>query len=310
MTRKILILFAIFTIASESFAVLIDQSNKSVDFCGKWSGFYGPGIKRFRPWVVALMDARQSPPEYFCSGTMISRFFVISGNYFAQFEDINIYDNFPAAHCFQNKGDNNMLTSGDVITFFRAHNLRNPKHGFALSPKKIYVHDEWNHLTQSYDADVALLEFGDEANKFEFYELFQPICLWKDELLLADGIVTGWDREEDYLGVEQHVPWSLRVPFNPNEQCFVREEGFRGRSSGRTFCVPIRGYSGDSGSGLIVKGVNKIYYLKGIASVAFATPADGCAFSDAIFTNVNKFKDWIHQIAGASLPTPAPRELT
>lgn len=289
------------------------SSGISAVVCGEWkrSSAVEMGTVRF-PWAVALMDVRQSPPEPFCSGTMISRFFVISGNVFAHFKGINIYDNFSAAHCFQNKGDSNKLSSGDVIAFFHSYNLRNPYDGRrkTLSPKKIYVHDEWNFLTQSYDADVALLEFGDEANKFQFCEYFQPLCLWDsvDELPAVDAIVSGWAKNEEFFGVE--VPRSANVPIYPNEQCFVRDEGFRGRSSGRNFCARIRGYAGDGGAGLFVRGVDQIYYLKGIASVAFSTPADGCAFSDAVFTNVNKFKDWIHQIAGASLPIPAPRELT
>jgi len=40
--------------------------------------------------------------------------------------------------------------------------------------KGIHIHPDWNTLTTSYDADIAILEL---VNEVEFSDYIQPICL-------------------------------------------------------------------------------------------------------------------------------------
>lgn len=59
------------------------QSPRSVATCGVFEVDFGlnerSGSPRGVPWIVALMDTKVQPPLYFCTGTLISSTFVITG---------------------------------------------------------------------------------------------------------------------------------------------------------------------------------------------------------------------------------------
>lgn len=206
---------------------------------------------------------------------------------------------FLAAHCILQKHAATKLLPRDVVAVFGAYDLSNflETGRIVQSPKKNHIHDDWNHLTESYDADIALLEFW--ANKIHFDDYIQPICLWQsdDEPAITEGIVTGWGRSEDTSKAHENKPKLIKAPIQSNERCFLETKALLDLSSLRTFCAGLRNgsgvCSGDSGGGFFIK-INGLFYLKGIVSSSLIRD-DGCDVSkNAIYTNVVIFKDWIN----------------
>lgn len=184
--------------------------------------------------------------------------------------------------------------------FFGAHNLGNPYEAgrILLSPKKIIVHDEWNHMTRSFDADVSLLQF--EEGSIPFNEYIQPICLLGSEINpnVTQGIVIGWGKSEDATKIHENMPKMIQAPIQPNDQCFLDEADLIDISSLRTFCAGLKNGSGicqgDSGGGLFIK-MNNVYFLYGIVSSSLIKDG-GCDVSkNAVYTDVLKFTDWIKE---------------
>lgn len=88
MIRRVLIVIAILAIATESSASVISRFGRSTDNCGVpkiKTGLIVRGQSFPRgtfPWIVALLHTGFNPPKFFCAGTLISRTFVVSGNWF------------------------------------------------------------------------------------------------------------------------------------------------------------------------------------------------------------------------------------
>lgn len=74
------------------------------------------------------------------------------------------------------------------------------------TPRRIYIHDDWDSTAKNYDADVSLLEFW--PGKIPFDNFIQPICLWGSEVepTVAEGLVTGWGRSEDTTRLHENIP--------------------------------------------------------------------------------------------------------
>lgn len=208
-----------------------------------------------------------------------------------------------AAHCIQQKNHYIALLPREVIALFGAYNLSNTYEfgRIALSPKNITLHEEWNPHTASYDADISLLEFEKGSILFNDDSVYiRPICLWNaaSEPSEKEGFVTGWGKSEDPSKVHQTIPKLIKSPIQSNEDCFFGAERLLGISSRRTFCAGTLDGSGicfgDSGGGLFIK-VQGVYYFRGIVSSSL-TNDNGCDVQNyAVYSNVLKFKDWIHK---------------
>lgn len=190
-----------------------------------------------------------------------------------------------------------------MLALFGAHDLTNSVETgrYVLSPKRIFVHEEWNPETTQYNADLSLLEF--EERGIRYNDFVQPICLWalENDPAGTEGFVTGWGKSEDKTRFHENVPKFVKAPIQSNEDCFLEAKALVDLSSKRTFCAGLRNGSGvcfgDSGGGLFLK-VN-VYYLRGIVSSSLIDDG-GCDVSrNAIYTNVLKFKDWITKTTGA-----------
>lgn len=181
-------------------------------------------------------------------------------------------------------------------------------------PKRIYIHDDWNHLTESYDADIALMEFW--ANKINFDDNIQPICLWnsENEPAVTVGKVTGWGKSEDSSKVHENKPKLITAPIQSNDRCFLETKELLDLSSLRTFCAGLRNgtgvCSGDSGGGFFIN-VDGVFYLKGIVSSSLFKEEMCDVSKYAVYTNILEFKAWIEKrtadeptspFSGAPLP--------
>lgn len=213
--------------------------------------------------------------------------------------------NFSAAHCIFEKHAVERLLPRDILSIFGAHDLNDPYEAerILLTPKKIIIHDDWSHLTGSYNADVCLLEFRE--NKIHFDDFIQPICLWDSgkEPTVTEGIVTRWSKTEDAAKVYENKPKMIVATIRNDEYCIFDDKAIHDLSSKRTFCGGLRNgsgvCSGDNGGGLFIN-VGGVFYLSGISS--FLIAESSCDVSkNAVFTNVPKFGDWIKKTIGGEL---------
>lgn len=315
MIRNIFTAIAFFAIVENSYT-MIDRYRRISDTCGVPKIEMGLIIRGqdFQrgsfPWIVALTHLDYEPPKFFCAGTLISKTFVISGKLFSSNTIImnSRYADVSAAHCIHQKQATDELLARNVLAIFGAHNLANSyePQRYSVSPKKIHIHKEWNHLTRAYDADISLLEF--EAGSIHFNTFVQPICPLDAENVskMTEGTVIGWGKSENPNNYHENIPKLINTIIQTNEKCLPGQGDLAVLSSERTFCAGLRNgsgvCSGDSGGGLFFK-VDEVYYLKGIVSSSLLKD-DGCDTSrNAIYTNVPEYMDWIREITKNSWVT-------
>lgn len=190
-----------------------------------------------------------------------------------------------------------------MVAVFGAHDMNNAYESerYQLSPKEIYIHDDWNPRTSDYDADVSLLEF--ETGSIHFNDFVQPICLWdsENESPVIDGVAASWGKMEDATIPNKNLPKLVKTLIQTNEDCFLDKDKLLDLSSKRYFCAGLSNgseiCSGDSGGGLFIK-VDDVFHLKGIV-LSSPLKDGGCSVSkNAIYTNVLKFRDWVRTVTG------------
>lgn len=220
-----------------------------------------------------------------------------------------------AAHCILPKGAKNELQARYVRALFGAHELDEylEPGRFALSPKKITIHNEWNPATESYDADISLLEF--EQGSITLNSFVQPICLWHSENVPTEteGTIIGWGKSEDPTRNHENEPKKIQVRIQSNEECLPGEKELAGLASKKTFCAGHDNGSGvchgDSGGGLSIQR-NNIRYLVGIVSSSLLNDVHCDVSKNAIYTNVQKFQPWMENIIGAEIFAISSGEMT
>ena len=255
--------------------------------------------------MVALMEKTTSPPSFFCGGVLVSRNKVLTGelkiirtSIYCKFTSSHFYS---AAHCIQNKDQRRKRLMRDTFILFGAYDLSEQYQTgtFSESPTDVFIHPDWNPSNQRYDADIAALLMEDDIL---YTKYIRPICLPQSDLTAKEGYVTGWGESEDTSKVHENIPKEIKIPIHANEFCFLESAEFTKISSPRTFCGGARNISGpcrgDSGGGVFVK-VGNVFYLKGIVAASLMTISGQCDVTNfALYTNVEKFIDWIEDPTG------------
>lgn len=115
-----------------------------------------------------------------------------------------IFYTFLAAHCILGKYEKRKFLPRDILVLFGAHDLSKPNEvgRYSLSPNRIFIHNDWDPMEVSYDADLSLLEF--EEGTVPLNNFVQPICIWnlESEPTVVKAIITGWGKSED--GTRDH----------------------------------------------------------------------------------------------------------
>lgn len=155
--------------------------------------------------------------------------------------------------------------------------------------QSISLHDDWDALTASYDADIAVLNLKREAI---FNKYVQPINFIPSDSSVAaitSGFVIGYGQSAND---SKNVPKILETPIIKNAECFSNNSLLPVISSGRTFCGMISNSTEvcrcNSGNILFVTDGTSSY-LSGLVSSLNA------ADTYSVFTNVSKYIDWIYE---------------
>ena len=163
------------------------------------------------------------------------------------------------------------------------------------SPSNVFVHPDWNPFNIRYDADIAALTTEDEI---PYTKYIRPICLSRTVMGAEEGYVAGWGESEDKSKVHENLPKQIKIPIHANEFCFLESVEFSKISSTRTFCGGGRNMigpcRGDSGGGVFVR-IGNAFYLKGLVSASLTNLGECDVTNFALYTNVEKFIDWIEQ---------------
>lgn len=194
------------------------------------------------------------------------------------------------------------------MAFFGALDLSNvfETGRFALSPKDIIIHSQWNPDTTQYDSDLSILQF--EHKSIHFNDYVQPICLLDPhyEPPVSKAKVVGWGKSEDQTKKHENIAKVVDALIQTNEQCFLDEKALIDISSRLTFCAGLRNGSGvclgDSGGGLFIKE-NGVSYLKGVVSSSLIKDEQCDVSKNAVYTNVPMFSEWIGRTSGLAIGT-------
>lgn len=188
------------------------------------------------PWLVAMFYYENKIKQYTfrCASTLVSKKFVITGEYF----NINrltlkiVYS--IAAHCV--KIDQNLLKKEFIVLVLGKHNLNSWLSGTVISNvEEIYIHPDYNSPA---DGDIAILQM---SSPVEYTSTIKPACLWSEDKNMEQifglkGRALGWGKDENNNETVD-VARQLEMPITSNENCLRSDVRFFSVTSNRTFCA-------------------------------------------------------------------------
>ncbi|XP_023939661.2 transmembrane protease serine 11A [Bicyclus anynana] len=251
----------------------------------------GPAQAGYWPWFAAIYDIQtRTSLRYNCGGTLISKSFVLTAGY-----------------CTVNRKPKDVLV---VIGIYHAATFgpdvqrRNVKE--IITAK--------NYKSADYDDQLSLLRLAQDV---PFSSNIQPACLWPNAAagpLVGNvtGAMVGWGYDDDDQQLESLLQANL--PLVSDHDCIQRDPVlYKRRLNGHTFCAGYLGdgastCEGDGGIAFLVFTPDKVqdstgqdrkvtgsWQVKGILSRTVRPPGEPCTQSYTLFTDVEKYWDWIHR---------------
>ena len=213
--------------------------------------------------------------------------------------------NFLAAHCFQNKGQPEVVPSQHVTAHVGKFNLNVISEPGSKSSwvSEIIIHPDWKPQDEKFDADLAVVVLGEEI---QFTEFIQSVSLpqQSEDDVNGSGTIVGWGQSsnapESYESFEE-TPMELEMPVLRASHCYPRFPDLARIASARMFCA---GYDtetkgaclGDSGGGFYAlhSTQSSRFLVKGIVSSSLLDNYRNCDVNKfSLYTNVARFVNWI-----------------
>ena len=226
------------------------------------------------PWIARIWLTKDR--KHFCGGTLINRFWVITG-----------------AHCITEYS----VTKADIKIRLGDHDIYSTEENERLiGVQHIKVHQ--NFVADDYDSDIALIKLDEPVEEFTDY--LRPVCLPSKALARAllvsgrKGTVAGWGRLVE--GDSSPYPRFLKeitVPVVGQRKC---KASTRYLVTDNMFCAGYKKKTadacrGDSGGPFSIEHEGRWYQL-GIVSWG-----EGCARQGnyGFYTRLIKFLKWMNQ---------------
>lgn len=178
-------------------SLLVCSCNSEDNVCGRSDQSAGliiggsPVSRGKWPWIVALFKTTANESKFFCGGTLISNKHVVTGECLQLALHVwRLQLPFSAAHCIHPKFRAERTKTNDIVAYLGRYELSKPfeRGSHPAFPQKVLIHEDWNHETYKYDADIALI-FLESAVTFSAY--ISPICLYSSTVTSSSsaGIV-------------------------------------------------------------------------------------------------------------------------
>ncbi|KRT84439.1 lipoprotein receptor [Oryctes borbonicus] len=247
------------------------------------------------PWVVAIYRLEDAENQQRCSGTLITRAYVLS-----------------AAQCFADYAG--VIADESLYTLVAGKYYRdfngNESDTQVRQIRTLVVHKDYRGYFQGYRDDIALIE----VEPFALTETVGIACIdWSSFHENSDfqegnfGVVAGWGLTEDLRDAK--VLNKLVVPYVPLDTCkknldknffnkyYVSDKICVGYTNRR---MSVCGY--DRGGGLYFpRKSDSIYFVRGIVSL-IVTTENGCNSNHySLYTKVSRYLEWIAQITRRNL---------
>lgn len=238
------------------------------------------------PWHVGIF--RTFDKENVCGGSLVSMKVVVT-----------------AAHCFDVVNEDMYTVSAGK--YYRSYKDPNDVDAQFSDIQKLLVHSDYNGGQPFLAFDIAyiILKTPFKLNKFVL-----PVCIDRqntDDLSLTGqtGLVIGWGYTEA-SSEPSNVLKELEIKYKSKQQCKLPTDFYtyylpyaldklcagQDTSSGQSAC------QGDSGGGLIFRGREERFFLRGVVSVA-PKKYGGCDYTqNTLFTSLRFHKDnLLHTLA-------------
>lgn len=265
-----------------------------------------PAAKGAWPWLVALIHRKHE--KFFCGGSLISAKHVLSGKVAIRENIFHLVTNSnSAAHCFQGKGNPEVLSPFLVKALVGKHNLsiENEAGSKGHLVRDIVIHHEWKYDQEKYIADIAILELHDAADLNTFV---RTVCLPQQShnSVTGTGMVVGWGKSEYSNGPNEATPLELQEPAIDDGTCYTTFYKLAIYSSSpQMFCGGFANQrkaacTGDSGGGFYFPE-GRIWTVRGIVSGGLKT-VYGCEVNAyTLYTKIAIFRDWITNVMNSTI---------
>ncbi|XP_054281031.1 serine protease gd-like [Macrosteles quadrilineatus] len=240
------------------------------------------------PWLVAIFVLNSLGLEFHCSGTIITKKFVLT-----------------VGHCMRHE-EAGTMDPVDVVVYLGKYNLQQWEESHSVIKEVVEIHIHPDFDSNKYTADIALLQLKTPVT----YNMFiQPVCLWSQppdlELIVGHiGTVVGWGRDGKGNKMSP-IPRVMEIPIVSTEECVQSHNEFVFLTSSSTLCAGAKDgrgpCNGDSGGGLMLpvkwKSTTR-WELRGIVSLSLLnTTTQSCDLTQyVVFTDTAKFLSWIYSI--------------
>jgi secreted trypsin-like serine protease len=251
------------------------------------------------PWVTAFVYKPEN--SFFCTGSLISKKHVLSGNLKSILKQFNQTFSLSAAHCFHQKWFSNSILPEDVTAMLGKFDLSvfDEPGSLNSSINEIIIHPEWNANDFSYHADITIIVLSDSI---EFSENIRAVCLPQKsfEKVTGSGFVFGWGQSKLKHALK---PKEIEIPVQSDAKCFMKYPQIAEIASSDTFCGGYENQGkgpclGDSGGGLFFHDfTSSSWNVRGIISASILDNNRNCDLNKyQLYTNVARFIDWIDKI--------------
>jgi secreted trypsin-like serine protease len=190
----------------------------------------------------------------------------------------------------------------DFKVVLGSHNLNDTSERGRITPTiaEIKIHPEFNIRSTRNDYDIAVIVLAQSVSETRYVKAINLIDVDSEPEEIRDGIVASYGYKNNRRLTTKSAPKELNTKFLDSLSCLIDYQVMAHASGKNTFCISEESTDRvcieDIGSGLFVKYEGQ-FYLRGLLSIVAANDVDICDEKTfAIYTDVEKYTDWIRSV--------------